>query len=216
MNLNPNTCGGHGRYTRRHFLFGTASAALRARVAQRLQSPGLRDFVMPAFMTRYIKQWTDGDFISDLDGADPTVPVPEQLDRAALDGCVGNNFFPGIEASINLRDKDIYARPFRLDPTNLGKVYPGCLTEIMAVPWQADFRDCDGGGWWPSQRPDIAMTDASNIPGSQAAWEDPIPEGDHQGMIDHVLQLGFIVPAQTGGARVYVEADRDPQFPRNA
>ena len=192
-----------------------ASAPLRARVAQRLQSPGLRDFVMPAFMTRYVKQWTDGDFISDLDAAEPVVPVPDQLDRAALDGCVGNNFFPGIEASINLRDKDIYARPFRLDQTNLGKVYPGCLSEIMAVPWQADFRDCDGGVWWPSQRPDIAMTNAGNIPASQAAWEDPIPEGDHQGMIDHVLQLGFIVLAQAGGARVYVEAERDPQFPRD-
>ena len=30
--------------------------------------------------------------------------------------------------------------PFRLDQANLEKVYPGCLTEIMAVPWQADFR----------------------------------------------------------------------------
>ena len=143
------------------------------------------------------------------------LPVPDQLDRAALDACVGNNFFPGIEASINLRDKDIYAQPLRLDPTNAGKVYPGCLSEIMAVPWQADFRDCDGGQWWPSQRPDIAMTDGNKIPGSQANWEDPIPEGDHQGMVDHVLQLGFIVAAQAGGQRVFVEADRDPQFPRD-
>ena len=103
-----------------------------------------------------------------------------------------------------------------VDPTNVGKVYPGCITEIMAVPWQADFRDCDGGAWWPSQRPDIAMTDGNNIPGSQATWEDPIPEGDHQGMVDHVLQLGFIVAEQAGGQRVFVEADRDPQFPRNA
>src|SRR5262245_40432573 len=28
MRLNPTTCGGHSRYTRRHFLFGAASAAL--------------------------------------------------------------------------------------------------------------------------------------------------------------------------------------------
>jgi hypothetical protein len=193
-----------------------ASADLRAKVAKRIESPGLRDFAMPAFMTTYVKQWVDGDFIADLAGADLVTPVPEQLDRAALDGCVGNNFFPGIEASINLRDKDIYARPFRLDPTNVAKVYPGCLTEIMAVPWQADFRDCDGGAWWPSQRPDIAMTDGNNIPASQATWEDPIPEGDHQGMVDHVLQLGFIVAGQAGGRRVFVETDRDPQFPRNA
>jgi hypothetical protein len=173
-------------------------------------------FVMPAFMVGYVDQWVAGNFVNDLNGADPAVSIPDQLDRAALDACVGNNFYPGIEASINLRDKDIYARPFRLDNTNLGKVYPGCLTEIMAVPWQADFRDCDGGGWWPSQRPDIAMTNGNEIPGSQAQWEEPIPEGDHQGMVDHVLQLGFIVPAQVGGQTVFVEVDRDPQFPREA
>jgi hypothetical protein len=193
---------------------GAGNAPLREEIAKRLKKPNLAQFVMPKFMQTYLEKWVAGNFISDLNGADPGVPVPDQLDRAALDACVGNNFFPGIEASINLRDKDIYARPFRLDQTNLGKVYPGCLTEIMAVPWQADFRDCDGGGWWPSQRPDIAMTDGNNVPGSQAQWEEPIPEGDHQGMVDHVMQLGFIVPTQVSGKTVLVEAERDPQFPR--
>jgi hypothetical protein len=190
------------------------SAPLRMAVAKKLKEPGLAMFMMPAFMQGYIDKWVAGNFVSDLNGADPEVPLPEQLDRAALDACVGNNFFPGIEASLNLRDKDIYARPFRLDHTNLGKVFPGCLTEIMAVPWQADFRDCAGGVWWPSQRPDIAMTDANNIPGSQSEWEEPIPERDHKQMVDHVMQLGFIVPAQVGQETVFVEAERDPQFPR--
>ena len=126
-----------------------ASADLRAKVAKRIESPGLRDFAMPAFMTTYVKQWVDGDFIADLTGADPVTPVPEQLDRAALDGCVGNNFFPGIEASINLRDKDIYARPFRLDPTNVAKVYPGCLDRdhgsALAGGLPRLRRRCSGG-----------------------------------------------------------------------
>jgi len=195
---------------------GPANAPARAKVAKRLQRPGLRDFIMPAFMSQYVNQWAAGQFISDLNDSDLQVPIPDQLDRAALDACVGNNFFPGIEASINLRDKDMYARPFRLDHTNVGKVYPGCLTEIMAVPWQADFRDCDGGVWWPSQRPDIAMTDPHNIPASQSPWEAPIPEGDHQGMVDHVLQLGFIVGTQINGQIVFLEVDRDPKFPREA
>jgi hypothetical protein len=191
-----------------------ASKQLRTNVAKRLKNPGLRDFIMPDFMRTYVDQWVGGTFVSDLGAVDPPVPVPEQLDRAALDTCVGNNFFPGIEASINLRDKDIYARPFRLDHTNAGKVYPGCLSEIMAVPWQADFMDCDAGQWWPSQRPDIAMTAAANIPGSQAGWADPI--GDHQGMVDQFQQLGFIVPVKQGGQIVYAEADRDPQLTRDA
>lgn len=189
-----------------------ANKPLRTKIAKRLKSPGLRDFAMPAFMSTYVDQWVAGTFVSDLGVAQAPVPVPDQLDRAALEACVGNNFFPGIEASINLRDKDIYARPFRLDHTNVGKVFPGCLTEIMAVPWQADFMDCSGGVWWPSQRPDIAMTAAENIPASQAAWADPI--GDHQSMVDEFQQLGFVVPANRNGQTVYVEAERDPQLPR--
>jgi hypothetical protein len=193
---------------------GAGSATLRKKIAMVLKNPSLVTFIMPPFMEGYIDKWVAGNFLSDLNGIDPEVPLPDQLDRSALDACVGNNFFPGIEASINLRDKDIYARPFRLDHTNLGKVYPGCLTEIMAVPWQADFRDCAGGVWWPSQRPDIAMTDANNIPASQVFWEAPIPQGDHQQMVDHVMALGFIVPTQVGAETVFVEAERDPGFPR--
>jgi L-Lysine epsilon oxidase N-terminal/L-lysine epsilon oxidase C-terminal domain len=191
-----------------------ANTQARNKVAQRLRNPGLSRFAIPGFMQDYITKWAAGDFISDLNSTDPAAPIPDQLDRAALDACVGNNFFPGIEASINLRDKDIYARPFRLDHTNLGKVFPGCLTEIMAVPWQADFIECDDGVWWPSQRPDIAMTKADAIPGSQVEWADPIGVVDHQGMVDHALQLGFVVPQQVGGQTVMIEQDRDPQFPR--
>jgi hypothetical protein len=58
------------------------------------------------------------------------------------------------------------------------------------------------------------MTDVINIPGSQAAWENPIPEGDHQGMVDNVQRLGFIVATQNAGQTVLVEAERDPTFPR--
>jgi L-Lysine epsilon oxidase N-terminal/L-lysine epsilon oxidase C-terminal domain len=192
------------------------NAALRKSVADRIRNPSLAMFELPDFLSGYLAKWEAGNFLGDLNDQDPPVSLPDQIDRAALDACVGNNFFPGIEASINLRDKDIYARPFRLDHTNVGKVYPGCLTEIMAVPWQADFRDCEGGVWWPSQRPDFAMTDPANIPASQAPWEAPIPEGDHQGMVDHVQQLGFVVPQQVNGQTVFVEQDRDPAFPRAA
>jgi hypothetical protein len=58
------------------------------------------------------------------------------------------------------------------------------------------------------------MTDASRIPASQAPWEAPIAEQDHKGMVEHVLQLGFIVPEKAGMETVFVEQERDPQFPR--
>jgi hypothetical protein len=191
---------------------GAANAALRKQVAERFKDPRLLSmFVMPNSLIRYLDQWAAGNFISDLNGAEPKISLPEQIDRAALDACVGNNFFPGIEASLKLRDKDIYARPFRLDHTNLGKVYPGCLTEIMALPWQADFYACDAT-WWPSQRPDIAMTDAKRIPDSKDDWVAPI--GGFEEMIKHVLQLGFVVPVKAGNETVFVEQERNEDFPR--
>jgi hypothetical protein len=188
------------------------NAGLRNREAERIRKPGLYNYILPDFLATYLNQWVAGNFISDLNGAEPKISLPEQIDRAALDACVGNNFFPGIEASLNLRDKDIYARPFRLDHTNLGKVYPGCLTEIMALPWQADFFACGGGVWWPSQRPDIAMTDANRIPVSKAGWADPV--GGFEEMVEHVHKLGFIVPVKAGKEAVFVERERNEDFPR--
>src|SRR5262249_21709689 len=135
--------------------------ALRTGVFNRVVSPGLTNFVLPDFLHIYLEQWRDGHFDNDWNlPAPPAPPVPDQLDRAALEACIGANFFPGIEGTINLRDKEMYAAPFRFDPARTTKVYPGWVTEPMAVPWQADFFDCSGGSWWPSQRPDIAMLKA--------------------------------------------------------
>jgi hypothetical protein len=188
-----------------------------ARVARqvmrgRVESPGLSMFGLPAFIKTYLKQWSDGDFDSDLGTQPPAEPLPQQLDRAALGHGSGNNFFPGIEAGQNLKDPNVYTRPFRLDRTNAALVYPGCLTEIMALPWQADFYACDGGVWWPTQRPDMAVTDPHAVPGSKRQWEDPI--NGYESMVDHVLQLGFVVPQEAGGEIVFVEVERDPHFAR--
>lgn len=189
-----------------------ASAALRQSFGARIKNPGLRDFIVPAYLETYIDQWIAGDFLSDLDAPDLPQSEPAALDRAALEACVGSGFFPGIESSITLRDKDIYVEAFRLNHANTAKVYPGCLTEIMAVPWQADFNDCGEGIWWPSQRPDIAILDANLVPGSQADWANPV--SDHQGMVDDFSRLGFIVPTNVGSQTVFIEAERDATFKR--
>jgi hypothetical protein len=193
---------------------GAGSADLRKTVGNRIKSPGLRNYVMPDFLRLYFDQWIAGNFLSDRNDPDTPPPEPAALDLAALDACIGANFFPGIEASITLRDKDIYGEPYRLNHAVTAKVYPGCLSEIMALPWQADFIECDSGQWWPSQRPDIAMLNKNNVPGSQKPWAAPLGGTDHQGMVDHWKQLGFILADQAGGQTVFVEVDRDSGFPR--
>ncbi len=108
-----------------------------------------------------MKKWSDGDFVSDWTGSavDPRI-TPDGLTRAALDACVGGPFFPGIEASWLLRDVYLCAEPFRLDHAH---VEAGDVTKQMALPWQADFYDCQAEGdfgWWPSQRPDSVFPEA--------------------------------------------------------
>jgi hypothetical protein len=113
---------------------------------------------------KMLAQWAAGNFAADWPGTAPVPPAfsqitlrdqPAALDRAALEHCVGGAFFPGIEMTYIARDPTLYAAPFRLRPD----LAPGDITKRMAVPWQADFYECQSH-WWPAQRPDDVITEA--------------------------------------------------------
>ena len=53
---------------------GDANKQARSDVARRLTRPGLRDFIMPDFMQKYVSQWVAGDFVSDLGAAEVEAP----------------------------------------------------------------------------------------------------------------------------------------------
>ena len=105
--------------------------------------------------------WKDGAFKPDWIGI-PTAPpasiTPEGLDRAALESCTGGAFFPGIECGWIVRNRDIYA-PLEIARLNPANLKAGDMTKRMAVPWQADFFECQQH-WWPSQRPDKVFGEA--------------------------------------------------------
>ena len=136
-----------------------------------------------------MKKWSEGNFVSDWQGTpvDPEI-TPEGLTRAALDTCVGGPCYPGIEAGWLLRDVYTCSEPFRLDHAH---VEAGDVTKQMALPWQADFYDCQAEGdfgWWPSQRPDAVFPEAG---GKQVGWTRGILKS-RKGMVDHWAELGFI------------------------
>lgn len=149
------------------------------------------------------QKWKDGDFINDWTGvpAAPAEITPADLDRAALEACVGAAFFPGIEASWFLRDVYEYSAPFRL---NQAKLEAGDVTKQMAIPWQADFFDCQAGelAWWPAQRPDDVFPEGG---GAQVEWTRDLV-GNTAEMVDKWHKLGFVVKQ---GSR-YVETERKP------
>jgi hypothetical protein len=174
--------------------------------------------VRGAFVTvtqyKRMERWSQGRFDADWTDAEPT-PValdqlpdadkPKALDRAALEACVGGPFFAGIEVSGMMLDATTYdqKRPFRINT----QLQPGTLTARMAIPWQADFRDCGEEGhadWWPGQRPTHVLRGQRTVADN---WVPPrwTPED----MVNLWMQLGFIVEDKSSGKTRYVEDERD-------
>jgi len=150
-----------------------------------------------------MKKWSDGDFVDDWNGSpiDPEI-TPDGLTRAALDACVGGPFYPGIEAGWLLRDVYTCSEPFRLDHTH---VMAGDVTKQMALPWQADFYDCQSEGafgWWPSQRPDAVFPETG---GPQVPWTRGLVKSKKT-MVEHWWELGVVA---TRGEKC-VETERKP------
>jgi hypothetical protein len=121
-------------------------------------------FSLTATQYAMLERWAAGDFESDWGGQPPlpeplgNLPVdrqPAALDRAALEHGMGGPFFPGIEMTYISRDPSYYSGPFRLRDD----LEAGDAGKRMAVPWQADFYECQTL-WWPAQRPDDVITEA--------------------------------------------------------
>ncbi|HEY1954401.1 MAG TPA: LodA/GoxA family CTQ-dependent oxidase [Polyangiaceae bacterium] len=146
-----------------------------------------RYFALTRYQYGLLRQWALGKFRRDGDGPARTAAIeftPDGLDRAALENCVGGPFFPGIEVSWLVRNAKIYCEPFRIAagaPVGQLSIGPGFFTQQMALPWQADFRDCKreevtdpttgkltSAMWWAGQRPDDVYTE--NDPTAQVAW----------------------------------------------
>lgn len=109
-----------------------------------------------------LQKWAAGDFEPGSLSHSPAfakIPVEDQpatLDKAALHPCVGGPFYPGIEITYIAAFYESWSEPFRLNAEVYG---PGDITKHMALPWQADFYECNLN-WWPAQRPDDIVTES--------------------------------------------------------
>jgi hypothetical protein len=167
----------------------------------------------------------------------PGAVTPWGLDRAALENSAGGAFYPGIEVGWQIRHMELFAEPFRLNlaakSTYWGEtqtIAAGHFTRQMALPWQADFRDCkserDPGtgaqfGWWPGQRPDwIYASKADAAAKKMVPWHRPTtPPGSWSGsdpatptyedMVTYWHKLGFVVLDGPD----FVESERAAQIP---
>ena len=164
----------------------------------RRASLSLRNLRLTARQNHVLKEWENGNYDESWSGVPQpgTTITAEGLEHAALDACVGQGLFPGIEIGIIMKNPSIYTSPFRINPAI---VNPGDMTALMAQPWQADFLKCHTR-WWPSQRPDISGQ-------SNLHWARGI--GDHQDMVDKFGSLGFVRSTLNGA---FGEVGRDPSL----
>jgi len=183
------------------------AAQLRQDNAERIRDIEglLQRYRLTDLQNRALDEWVAGNFISDWTGLpQPSANVTaEGLTRAALQGTVGQGFFPGIEGGIILKDPSIYLNPFdyRIDPAQLA---PGDLTALMALPWQADFLACRGN-WWPSQRPDNVRISVSSP--NTLVWARGVE--NYLQMVHNFAKLGFITAQiDASGSVVFVENQR--------
>lgn len=187
------------------------SAAWKARhsVFKRLRKPDgsggnmplLADSpALPPWKYEVMKLWADGKFELDIPLRPECHPSPFDLDKAALDACVGAAFYPGIEAPRILRDQlSLYAAPFRIS----SQVLPGLITQGLAIPWQTDFLAC-GTGWWPAVRPNDVFRN-----GERQEWDEGITS--FKEMVEKWARLGFVLPSGVANPP-FIEKERDPLF----
>jgi hypothetical protein len=143
----------------------------------------------------HVKHWADGNFVADA-GAKAEWLV-DAVNRIALEACSGGAFYPGMETPRIMRDKvAMYVKPFpRLDTAALK---PGEITSGLAVPWQADFFDCQDDGyaaWWPATRPDQVFTEApqrvvDSQPEEMSRWDDGV--STRKDMVEKWEKLGIV------------------------
>jgi len=185
----------------------------------------------------HFARWATGNFIDDWpkSGKLPPSPLlsllpvaeqPAALDQAALELCVGGSFYPGIEMTYISRDASTWSGPCRINQT----WKPGDITRHMALPWQADFSECNTA-WWPVQRPDDVVPESeyetflktyepsmdhslAEVLQYTQPWargiSDQSPALDNE-MVEAWKDFGFVVPKTgPGGQVVYIETERSP------
>ncbi|CAB4407701.1 unnamed protein product [Rhizophagus irregularis] len=110
-----------------------------------------------------LQKWANGDFIKESNIQNEFKYKFNNMkffNKAALEWCVGDAFYPGIEMTYLAYEKDTFKdasneseHDFRI---NSDVIQPGDINAYMALPWQANFNECVTN-WWPAQRPDIVI-----------------------------------------------------------
>ncbi|CAG8831502.1 873_t:CDS:10, partial [Gigaspora margarita] len=151
------------------------------------------------------------------------------LNKAALQWCVGGAFYPGIEMTFICYDINTFNEKYDFRINNK-KLNPGDINAFMALPWQADFYECNTH-WWPAQRPDITIPEEQKDLVEKYGvslrnfkdWtrgfrtDEPqrgMPKWGDMDMVEKWGRLGFIVEKKLNGniKKAFFEVERERIF----
>lgn len=188
---------------------------------------------------RNFKLWSEDKFDDDWTGIPPFRPIwdfsvteqPAMLDKGALDASVGAAMYPGIEMTYIATYPETWSGLCRIDAK---KFRAGDITRWMAIPWQADFSECNTN-WWPAARPDDVVPESEYkqilanyneavegtleaVLAKRVPWARGIPNESpalDNAMVHAWKDFGFIVPKAypregPDAQKVYIETDRSP------
>ena len=169
------------------------------------QTTGREPFDCAVFTKRQyamLQKWRDGDF--DADGIPQYVPLeklevklqPDAMDRAALEGTTGSPYYPGIESWRIMKPAELFVpgKPLRMR----ANTQPGDLTIGNALPWQADFLDCNDL-WWPIQRPNEVTRNGKPVQWwVPASWRPNEDYSDYDMSVTSWWELGFVISRDNG------------------
>jgi hypothetical protein len=146
--------------------------------------------------------WSDTNFVSDWVGE----PVPQtgepsasELDRAALEACVGGPFKPGIEVSKDFLWADYFVAtdPGRVHQGGLATdMKPGQLRKRLEPGWPGDYTAC---AQWPVVRP-------TTVPTSDGVYQDWDRDAEDRDLLaENWARLGFVEKQSDG---TFLESER--------
>jgi hypothetical protein len=150
--------------------------------------------------------WSDTNFANDWTGEPVPAtgePTPSDLDRAALDGCVGGPLVAGIEVADEFTFASYFevADPGRIRQTGPFPLEPGRLRQDLEPGWPGDYVACSQ---WPAVRPHEV-----NTGGGYEIWNRGAETREL--LAANWARLGFVVRQPDGSFR---ESQRCPEVKR--
>lgn len=152
--------------------------------------PQIAGLTLTPLQYAHMSAFANGNYLNDWTGeptADLNPPTPAELDRAALEACVGGPFGNGIDVGVYFDNPGTFEAD---DPARVRHDYPpSSLFRFNLEAWPSDYNACSQ---WPVARPEQVVIEG----GGSEDWDRGAETREL--MSANWAQLGFVVKQADG------------------